>query len=152
MPKCTQKCQQIFFQALDGQLIACTVSERPQCCEPSNYEIHVGPNPYRLLSQDKGRCKDNRQARYVCNSFNSRTPGHVTKMNDKHDRCLGVSESCTRGPANYFQERISDATYSNSFSRRTLRDWNKGSLTVWALYAYFSDSRHAAFGLLVWCM
>ena len=29
---------------------------------------------------------------------------------------------------------------------------NKGSLTVWALYAYFSDSHNAAFGLLVWCM
>ena len=26
---------------------------------------------------------------------------------------------------------------------------DKGSLTVWALYAYFSDSRNAAFGLLV---
>ena len=29
---------------------------------------------------------------------------------------------------------------------------NKGSLTVWALYAYFSDSQNAAFELLVWCM
>ena len=28
----------------------------------------------------------------------------------------------------------------------------KGSLTVWALSAYFSDSRIAAFGRLVWCM
>ena len=28
----------------------------------------------------------------------------------------------------------------------------KGSLTVWALYAYFSDSQNAAFELLVWCM
>ena len=28
----------------------------------------------------------------------------------------------------------------------------KGSLTVWALYAYFSDSQDAAYGLLVWCM
>ena len=28
----------------------------------------------------------------------------------------------------------------------------KGSLTVWALYAYFSDSQSAAFKLLVWCM
>ena len=28
----------------------------------------------------------------------------------------------------------------------------KGSLTVWALYAYFSDSQNAAFGLLVWYM
>ena len=35
--------------------------------------------------------------------------------------------------------------------------WNdgammKGSLMVWALYAYFSDSQNAAFELLVWCM
>ena len=28
----------------------------------------------------------------------------------------------------------------------------KGSLTVWALYAYFSDSQNAAFELLVRCM
>ena len=28
----------------------------------------------------------------------------------------------------------------------------KGSLTVWAIYAYFSDSQNAAFELLVWCM
>ena len=28
----------------------------------------------------------------------------------------------------------------------------KGSLTVWALYAYFSDSQKAAFELLAWCM
>ena len=28
----------------------------------------------------------------------------------------------------------------------------KGSLTVWALYAYFSDSHNAAFEVLVWCM
>ena len=30
--------------------------------------------------------------------------------------------------------------------------FNKGSLTVWALYAYFSELQNAAFGLLVWCM
>ena len=28
----------------------------------------------------------------------------------------------------------------------------QGSLTVWALNAYFSDSQNAAFELLVWCM
>ena len=28
----------------------------------------------------------------------------------------------------------------------------KRSLTVWALYAYFSDSQNAAFEFLVWCM
>ena len=32
------------------------------------------------------------------------------------------------------------------------RENAKGSLTVWALYAYFSDSQNAAFELLVWCM
>ena len=30
-----------------------------------------------------------------------------------------------------------------------LYKWTKGSLTVWALYAYFSDSQNAAFELLV---
>ena len=30
--------------------------------------------------------------------------------------------------------------------------WYQGSLTVWALYAYFSDSQNVAFELLVWCM
>ena len=37
----------------------------------------------------------------------------------------------------------------------TVSDQNlryKGSLTVLALYAYFSDSQNAAFELLVWCM
>ena len=34
----------------------------------------------------------------------------------------------------------------------TVRGPFKGSLTVWALYAYFSDSQNAAFDLLVWCM
>ena len=28
----------------------------------------------------------------------------------------------------------------------------QGSLTVWALYAYFSDPQNAAFEHLVWCM
>ena len=28
----------------------------------------------------------------------------------------------------------------------------KGSLTVWVLYAYFTDSQNAAYELLVWCM
>ena len=27
---------------------------------------------------------------------------------------------------------------------------SKGSMTVWALHAYFSDSQNAAFELLVW--
>ena len=35
---------------------------------------------------------------------------------------------------------------------RTEVKQGKGSLTVWALYAYFSDSQNAVFELLVWCM
>ena len=95
-----------------------------------------------------------RAARYVCNDYHSRTPGCVTKMIDdlnweplevrrRHerlgmlyriqhnlvdipiDRYLQVSDSRTRGPTKFFQERISDATYSNSFFPRTVRDWNK---------------------------
>ena len=92
-------------------------------------------------------------ARYVCNDFTSRTPGCVTKMlNDlnweplevrcRHDRLsmlyksqhnlvdiptdryLRVSDTRTRGPAKFFQERITDTAYSNSFFPRTVRDWN----------------------------
>ena len=95
-----------------------------------------------------------RAARYVFNDYHSRTPGCVTKMIDnlnweplevrrRHerlgmlyriqhnlvdipiDRYLQVSDSRTRGPTKFFQERISDATYSNSFFPRTVRDWNK---------------------------
>ena len=36
-------------------------------------------------------------------------------------------------------------------TKKTLKIY-KGSLTVWALYAYFSDSQNAAFELLVWYM
>ena len=42
-------------------------------------------------------------------------------------------------------------TYDCGSSTRNVRQ-PKGSLTVWALYAYFSDSQNAAFELLVWCM
>ena len=95
-----------------------------------------------------------RAARYVCNDYHSRTPGCATKMIDdlnweplevrrRHerlgmlyriqhnlvdipiDRYLQVSDSRIRGPTKFFQERISDATYSNSFFPRTVRDWNK---------------------------
>ena len=95
-----------------------------------------------------------RAARYVCNDFTSRTPGCVTKMlNDlnwgplkvrrRHDRLsmlytiqhnlvdiptdryLRVSDRRTRGPAKFFQERIIDTAYSNSFFPRTVRDWNR---------------------------
>ena len=37
------------------------------------------------------------------------------------------------------------------YSEKTESQTEKGSLTVWALYAYFSDSQNAAFELLVWC-
>ena len=92
-----------------------------------------------------------RAARYVCNDYHSRTPGCVTKMiadlnweplevRRRHerlgmlyriqhnlvdipiDRYLQVSDSRTRGHTKLFQERISDATYSNSFFPRTVRD------------------------------
>ena len=95
-----------------------------------------------------------RAARYVCNDFTSRTPGCVTKMLNnlnweplkvrrKHDRLsmlykirhnfvdihtdryLRVSDSRIRGPAKFFQERIVDTAYSNSFFPRTVRDWNR---------------------------
>ena len=95
-----------------------------------------------------------RAARCVCNDFTSRTPGCVTKMlNDLHweplevrrrhdrlsmlykiqhnlvdiptDRYLRVSDSRIRGPAKFFQGRITDTAYSNSFFPRTVRDWNR---------------------------
>ena len=95
-----------------------------------------------------------RATRYVCNDYHSRTQGCVTKMIDdlnwealkvrrRHerlgmlyriqhnlvdipiDRYLQVSDSCTRGPTKFFQERISDATCSNSFFPRTVKDWNR---------------------------
>ena len=48
-------------------------------------------------------------------------------------------------------ENQTSETYDCQFSTRNVRQ-PKGSLTVWALYAYFSDSQNAAFELLVWCM
>ena len=98
-------------------------------------------------------------AHYVCNDYTSRTPGCVTKMlsdlrweplevRRRHDRLcmlyriqhslvdipieryLQVCDSRTRGPAKFFQERITDTTYTNSFFPRTVRDWNKFSSTV----------------------
>ena len=38
---------------------------------------------------------------------------------------LSSSDSRTRGTVKFFQERISDTTYSNSFYPRTAREWNK---------------------------
>ena len=59
----------------------------------------------------------------------------------EHER--GQIDSPTRA------KRLSTSHYSNMVDA----DWSvKGSLTVWALYAYFSVSKSAAFELLVWCM
>lgn len=95
-----------------------------------------------------------RAARYVFNDYSTRTPGCVTKMLEdlnweplevrrRHDRLsmlyrmehnlvdipvnryLSRSDSRTRGPVKFFQERITDLTYSNSFFPRTARDWNR---------------------------
>ena len=95
-----------------------------------------------------------RAARYVFNDYSTRTPGCVTKMLDdleweplevrrRHDRLsmfyrmqhnlidipanryLSSSDSRTRGTVKFFQERISDTTYSNSFYPRTAREWDK---------------------------
>lgn len=41
------------------------------------------------------------------------------------DRYLSVSDSRTRGSSRFFQERITDTTYSNSFFPKTVRDWNR---------------------------
>ena len=48
------------------------------------------------------------------------------------------------------ENALSTAIYQSEV--RQLEKNIKGSLTVWALYAYFSDSQNAAFELLVWCM
>ena len=92
-------------------------------------------------------------ARYVFNDYSARTPGCVTKMLDdleweplevrRHDRLsmlyrmqhnlvdipanryLSSSDSRTRGTVKFFQERISDTTYSNSFYPGIAREWNK---------------------------
>ena len=95
-----------------------------------------------------------RAARYVFNDFSTRTPGCVTKMLDdleweplevrrRHDRLsmlyrmqhnlvdipanryLSPSDSRTRGTIKFYQERISDTNYSNSFFPRTAKEWNK---------------------------
>ena len=90
-----------------------------------------------------------RAARCFCNDCTSRTPGCVTKMlidlrweplevrcrldrlcmlyriqyslvDIPIERYLQVGDSCTRGSAKFFQERITDTTYSNSFFPRTV--------------------------------
>ena len=87
-----------------------------------------------------------RAARYVCNDYHSRAPGCVTKMIDdlnweplevrrRYERLgilyriqhnlVNIPIDQVRGPTKFFHERISDATYSNSFFPRTVRDWNR---------------------------
>ena len=98
-----------------------------------------------------------RAARYVFNDYSSRVPGCVTKMLEdlnwepleaqrRHNRLsmlyrnqhnladipinryLNRSDIRTRGPVKFFEERITDSTYSNFFFPRTARDWNR----LWA--------------------
>ena len=74
-----------------------------------------------------------RVARCVCNDFQFRTPGCVTKMiDDLIDRYLQVSDSRTRGPGKFFKERISDATYcnSNTFFPRIVQDWYRHPVEI----------------------
>ena len=95
-----------------------------------------------------------RAARYVFKYFSTRTPGCVAKMLEdleweplevrrRHDRLsrpyrmqhnlidipanryLSPSDSRTRGTIKFYQERISDTNYSNSFFPRTAEEWNK---------------------------
>ena len=40
------------------------------------------------------------------------------------NRYLSLGDSCTRGTVKFFQERINDTNYSNSFFPRTAREWN----------------------------
>ena len=94
-----------------------------------------------------------RAARYVFNDFSTRTPGCVTKMLDdleweplevrrRHgrfsmlyrmqhnlvdkpaNRYMSPSDSRTRVTIKFYQERISDTNYTNSFPR-TAKEWNK---------------------------
>ena len=111
-------------------------------------------DPYQQASVKTLEQVQRRGARNVFNDYSSRTPGCVTKMLEdlhweplkvwrRHDRLsmlyriqnnlvdipanryLSRSDSRTRGPVKFFQERITDPTYSNSFFPRTARDWNR---------------------------
>ena len=95
-----------------------------------------------------------RATRYVYNDYHSRTPGCVTKMVENlnwepltarrktnrlsmlyriqhglvdipKEKYLHSSDSRTRGQHRFFQERIQDDSYKNSFFPRTVRDWNQ---------------------------
>ena len=111
-------------------------------------------DPYQQTDIKALEQAQRRAARYVFNDYSTRTPGCVTKMLDdleweplevrrRHDRLsmlyrmqhdlvdipanryLSSSDSRTRGTVKFFQERISDTTYSNSFYPRTAREWKK---------------------------
>ena len=102
-----------------------------------------------------------RAARYVYNDYTTRTPGCVTAMvkdigwESLEDRCsiarlsllykmhhglvdvdtssyLQQGDSRTRGRRGFFQERINNEVYFNSFYPRTIREWNNlpGDITA----------------------
>ena len=102
-----------------------------------------------------------RAARYVYNDYTTRTPGCVTAMvkdigwESLEDRCsiarlsllykmhhglvdvdtssyLQQGDSRTRGRRGFFQERINNEVYFNSFFPRTIREWNNlpGDITA----------------------
>ena len=117
--------------------------------------LRTSPRDYATLNQIKSFLEQvqRRAARYVFNNYSTRTPECVTKMLDdleweplevrRHNRLsmlyrmqhnlvdipanryLSSSDSRTRGTVKFFQERISDTTYSNSFYPRAAREWNK---------------------------
>ena len=70
---------------------------------------------------------------------------HITNkdsyQNNKHPQMLALFNSPLLGISNYCNVSSIEKPYNQI-----------GSLTVWALYAYYSDSQNAAFELLVWCM
>ena len=73
-------------------------------------------------------------------------------------RCVGIGRWFGRSVARYMYNTIqilfiqSEIQNSIPLTMNSYLPTYKGSLTVWALYAYFSDSQNAAFELLVWCM
>ena len=111
-----------------------------------------GKHSYKLTSQHWSRCRDKRLTISVMTTMD------VTKMIDdlnweplevrrRHERLdmlyripfdmyLQVSDSRTR-TNQIFQERVSDATYSNSLFLRTVWDWNRLPLpsgdSVWSI-------------------
>jgi hypothetical protein len=110
-------------------------------------------DPYTQSSIQTLENVQRRAARYVCNDYHSRTPGCVTNMLsdlgweslesrrrqsrltmmfriEKNlvdiplNKYLQRSDARTRGNHRFFQERISDNRYANSFFPRTAKEWN----------------------------